>query len=99
VVVEVDSSDAGFQSVSRPGELIHTVEGKFEDALRSVRNAAESALRIFRDEALKPDSVDIELGVKLNASAGAVIARTAGEAHLVVRLHWDAGTAGGSEGE
>jgi hypothetical protein len=97
VVVEVDSSEPGFQGVTRAGDLISTAEGKFEDALRNVRNAAESALRIFRDEVLKPDSVDIELGVKLNAAAGAVIARCAAEAHLVVRLHWDAANAG-SEG-
>jgi hypothetical protein len=97
VVVEVDSSEPGFQGVSRQGELIHAVEGKFESALQNVRNAAESALRIFRDEVLKPDSVDIEFGVKLNAAAGAVIAKTAAEAHLVVRLHWDSGSAGGHE--
>lgn len=89
VVVEVDDEDAGFESISRsPGEVVHDVQGRFEDALASVRGAAESALSTFRDDVLRPDEVAIEFGVKLNAAAGAVIARTAVEGHLVVTLKW-----------
>jgi hypothetical protein len=89
VVVEVDDHDAGFESISRsPGEVVHDVKGRFEDALTNVRGAAESALRTFRDDMLDPDEVEIEFGVKLNAAAGAVIAKTSMEGHLVVKLRW-----------
>jgi hypothetical protein len=89
VVVEVDDEDAGFESIARaPGEVVHDVKGRFEDALASVRGAAESALSTFRDGALRPDEVAIEFGVKLNAAAGAVIAKTSVEGHLVVKLKW-----------
>ena len=89
VVVEVDDADAGFQSISRrPGETVHDVKGRFEDALANVRGAAESALSTFRDDVLRPDEVSIEFGVKLTAAAGAVIAKTSVEGHLVVKLTW-----------
>ena len=53
-----------------------------------MRAAAESALRVFRDGSLKPATVEIEFGVKLTAEAGALIARSAVEGHLVVKLSW-----------
>jgi hypothetical protein len=94
VVVEVDTRDPGFKSVSRTaGSEIGAVQGRFEDALDSVRGAAVSTLRAFRDKALDPDEVSLEFGVKLSAAAGAVIAKAATEGHLVVRLTWTRGAA------
>ncbi|MET9550855.1 CU044_2847 family protein [Streptomyces sp. NPDC006627] len=90
VVVEVDSRDPGFRSVSRRGDSgeVHDVEGRFESALGHVRGAALSALRTFRERALDPDAIELEFGVKLTAAAGAVIAKTSAEGHLTVRLTW-----------
>lgn len=89
-MVEVDSSRAGFSSVSRrPGETIIDVQARFDDALNGVRNAVTSAFRKFRDEIHDVDSVEIEFGVKLNVEAGAaVIAKTSAEGHMVVKLSW-----------
>lgn len=89
VVVEVDSREPCFQAISRkPGELIHDVKGKFEDALDNVCKAAASALTKFRDEILDPEHVKFEFGVRFNAEAGAVIARTSAEGHVIVKLKW-----------
>ncbi len=89
VVVEVDGQDPGFTALRMvPGEVVHEATGKFEDALANVRAAAVSALATFRDDTLRPDGVDIEFGIKLNAEAGAVIAKTSLEGHLVVKLSW-----------
>lgn len=89
VVIEVDSNDPGFSPVSRkPGEEIIDVSERFDGALDKVRGAAVSALRTFRDKSLDPDEVSLEFGVKFNASAGAVIAKTAVEGHLTVKLVW-----------
>lgn len=94
VVVEMDRSQPGFQSVTRkPGEIIVDVKKNFEDALKNVRDAAVSALDVFRDEVLNPDQVEIEFGVKLSVAAGAVIASTAAEGHLTVKLSWSRETA------
>jgi hypothetical protein len=101
VIVEVDSSEAGFSSVSRrPGETIIDVQARFDDALDGVRDAVTSAFKKFRDEIHDVDGVEIEFGVKLNVEAGAVIARTSAEGHMVVKLSWSrAATSTATAGE
>ncbi|MEU6085617.1 CU044_2847 family protein [Streptomyces sp. NPDC047085] len=89
VVVEATDSAGGTRLVSRDGggpaaQAVRT----FEAALDGVRAATLSALRVFRDGSLRPDSVELEFGVKLTAEAGAIIAKGAGEGQLVVRLAW-----------
>ncbi|GGS19741.1 CU044_2847 family protein [Streptomyces griseoviridis] len=91
VVVEAVDDETGARLVSRgdgPAQAART----FENALEGVRAAAASALRVFRDGTLRPDSVELEFGVRLSAEAGAVIAKGTAEGHLVVRLHWSPGT-------
>ncbi|MFF9581879.1 CU044_2847 family protein [Streptomyces achromogenes] len=88
-LVVVDGVDArsGARLVSRgdgPAQAARTFEG----ALDNVRAAAAAALRVFRDGSLRPDSVEIEFGVRLSAEAGAVIAKGSAEGHLVVKLSW-----------
>ncbi|MGC0377472.1 hypothetical protein RKD28_004988 [Streptomyces sp. SAI-229] len=93
VVVEGVEDEAGARLVSRgngPAQAARTFEGSLE----GVRAAAESALRVFRDGSLKPDSVELEFGVKLTAEAGAVIAKGSAEGHLVVKLSWAPDRAG-----
>ncbi|MFF3984360.1 CU044_2847 family protein [Streptomyces sp. NPDC001797] len=87
VVVEGVESVTGARLVSRGGAPAQATR-TFESALDGVRAAAESALRVFRDGSLKPDSVELEFGVKLSAEAGAVIAKGTAEGHLVVKLSW-----------
>ncbi|KUF14563.1 hypothetical protein AT728_32155 [Streptomyces silvensis] len=97
VVVEVDTRDPGYQSVARgvgaPGG-VRDVEERFETALSQVRGAALSALRTFRTKAVDADEICLEFGVKLSAAAGAVIAKTAAEGHLTVKLRWARGEGG-----
>jgi hypothetical protein len=87
VVVEGVESESGARRVSRGGGPLQATR-TFEGALDGVRAAAESALRVFRDGSLKPDSVELEFGVKLSAETGAVIAKGTAEGHLVVKLTW-----------
>jgi hypothetical protein len=87
VVVEVDDTEPGFELAAREGAIIQA-KRKFEDALEDVRNSAKSALRVFTDGTLNPDGVEVEFGVRLNAEAGAVIAKTSVEGHLTVKLVW-----------
>jgi hypothetical protein len=58
----------------------------FEHALSEVRAAACAALAQFRD--LGPDEVELKFGVKLDAQAGAVIARTGLQGQFEVKLKW-----------
>ncbi|MFF8968433.1 CU044_2847 family protein [Streptomyces sp. NPDC014995] len=88
VAVEaVEEQRPGSRLVARGDGTVQAAR-TFEGALEGVRAAAESALRVFRDGALRPDGVEIEFGVKLAAETGAVIAKGSAEGHLVVRLTW-----------
>jgi len=86
IVVEADSDDAGVQRASRSGFV--EVEQRFEDALAGVEQAAIKALTVFRDGDLQAETVELEFGIKLNAEIGALIAKTAAEGHLTVKLSW-----------
>ncbi|MGZ3115334.1 CU044_2847 family protein [Streptomyces sp. H62] len=87
VVVEGVEDEDGARLVSR-GDGPARAARTFEGALEGVRSAAGSALRVFRDGSLGPDSVELEFGVKLTAETGAVIAKGTAEGHLIVKLSW-----------
>ena len=87
LLVEVDEHEPGFRPASRAAAIADAKQ-KFEDALVDVRAAAERALAVFTEGTLRPDQVDVEFGVRLNAEAGAVIAKTSVEGHMTVKLSW-----------
>lgn len=88
VLVEADGDQPGARPVSRGGNSLVRAGQTLDEALVGIRAAAESALAVFRGGALRPDAVELEFGVKLTAEAGAVIAKTAVEGHLTVKLSW-----------
>ncbi|MEU6669563.1 CU044_2847 family protein [Streptomyces sp. NPDC046727] len=87
VVVEGVGSRSGARLVSR-GDGAAQATRTFEGALEGVRAAAAAALRVFRDGTPRPDTIEIEFGVRMSAEAGAVIAKGTAEGHLVVKLSW-----------
>ncbi|MEV6111522.1 CU044_2847 family protein [Streptomyces sp. NPDC052109] len=100
VVVESVEPGTGTRLVGRgDGGPAAQASSTFEGALDGVRSAAQSALRVFRDGSLCPDSVELEFGVKLTAEAGAVIAKGAAEGQLVVRLGWSSQRPGAGPAE
>jgi len=88
VLVAIASSDPGIARASRAGDTVRSATISFESAMGSVRDAAVSALRRFRDIPQPPDEITIEFGVEFNAQAGAVIAQAAAAAHLQVTMAW-----------
>ncbi|ANZ41572.1 hypothetical protein BBK82_42095 [Lentzea guizhouensis] len=88
VLVEVTADGPEISPVSRGGNVIRSAAASLEDAMRQVRVAASTALASFREMEVRPDEVQVEFGVKLNAEAGAVIAKTGVEGHLKVKLTW-----------
>ena len=100
VVVEVESDGPEISPVSRAGDVIKSAATSFDGALAHVRKAASIALASFRDMELRPDEVQVEFGVKLNAQAGAVIAKTGVDGHLKIKATWRReGPAGSGSGE
>lgn len=87
VLVEVEPVP-GTTRVSRGDDLVVAAKESFEQALGTVRDAASAALGQFQRMSRKPDEVEIKFGVKLSASAGAVIAKTGVDGQFEVKLKW-----------
>ncbi|RRR75551.1 CU044_2847 family protein [Streptomyces sp. RP5T] len=90
IAVEGVEEESGSRLVARDDGTVRATR-TFEEALGGVRSAAETALQVFKSVSLQPDSVEIEFGVKLSAEAGALIAKSAVEGHLMVKLSWSPG--------
>ena len=86
VVAELDES-RGVSRAARQG-VLETAKNTLEGALSEVRDAAAAALAQFQEMARKPDEVEIKFGVKLDAQAGAIIARTGMQGHFEVTVKW-----------
>ncbi|WP_067817607.1 CU044_2847 family protein [Actinomadura kijaniata] len=90
VVVELSANEPGFVGVSRIDDVLFEAKGRLEDAMRGVRAAAQTALLGLREGMDRPDQIELEFGVKFNAAAGAVIAKTSMEGQMKVKLTWGA---------
>lgn len=88
VVVEVADDEPGVIAVSRLGDTVADATASFEGGINRIREAAAATLARLRDMPRRPDEVCLEFGLRFNAEAGAVIAKSGGEAHLNVRMTW-----------
>lgn len=79
-------------------DRIGPAKQRLEAALGQIAPAAEAALRAVRNLSV-PDEVELEPGVPLTAEAGAALARTTAEAHLIVRVKWSPGAAPNGSGD
>jgi hypothetical protein len=87
VLVE-SAAELGIARASAASETIRNAAESFQAALSGVRAAAAATLREFTILTNQPDEITIEFGVRLDAQAGAIIARTGLEGHLRVSLMW-----------
>jgi hypothetical protein len=82
-----DIRRVGPERVSRRGEIIVAeLDDSLEHALACTQPAAQAVLDAFR--ATGPERVTIEFGLRLDVSAGVVIAKAGMEAHFTVKLDW-----------
>lgn len=88
VLVEIEPDGPDIEPAGRGRDLIESATTSFGAALRPVRQAAVSALEQFREMDGRPDEIEIEFGVRLNAQAGAVIAKSGVDGHLKIKLTW-----------
>lgn len=87
IAVEVDLSNHGFEEAG-PRDHKEWSKEQLSAALARGRMAAEQALQQFRNMSVRPDEIEIELGLKLSAEAGVVLAKTATEGHFLLKLVW-----------
>ena len=95
VLVEADEESFGVESVSRGSDGVLEAGKRLEDALATARATVVAALKAMGG--LGFEQLSLEFGVKLSAEAGAVIAKTAGEAHLTITASWGRETVTPSE--
>ena len=86
VRVDVAEDTVGVQRVRRGEDGVILAGEGLEKALGSVRATIQSALTALGG--LGFQELGLELGVRLSAEAGAVIAKTAAEGHLTVTAKW-----------
>lgn len=98
ILVEVAPDGPRVSPVSRGGDLIESASSTLGAALAHVRDAAAEALGQFRQMPVRPSAVELEFGIRLTAEAGAVIAKTAADGHLNIRLTWQAPNGTDQEG-
>jgi hypothetical protein len=88
VAVELDRKP-GVRPAGGRDSVLRDTKLSLEKALTDVRDAAAAALKQFQTMASQPDEVEITFGVKLDAQAGAVIAKTSIQGHFEVKLKWE----------
>ena len=90
VLIEIDAPDSSVGEVTFDGAVYKPTES-LEETLTNVRTIAVKALDTLRSVPHGPDNVELEFGVKFRAEAGgAVLARSAAEGTIVVRMSWAA---------
>jgi hypothetical protein len=89
VLVEPPADGPEISPISRATDLIESTGTSLGAALGNVRDAASAMLGQFQEMPVRPGKVELEFGVRLTAQAGAVIAKTSVDGHLVVKLTWE----------
>lgn len=85
--IKVEVSSQGLVRAGA-GEVIGRATERFDEAVAQIVRMGEAAIRRARDTAAPPDAIDVELGIKLTAKTGFVIAESTGEANFKVTLKW-----------
>ena len=87
VYVEVDDpTPEGLRKAARAETS--KAERSLDEALESVMPVAERVLARAQKLAAAPSGIELELGIKFNAKAGAVLASTALEGNIRLKLTW-----------
>lgn len=86
VFVEIDERPYGTERVARDDRGLVEAADTLESALSRAAPALRRIAAALRD--LAPDEHAVEFGLKLNAEAGAIVAKTSAEGHFTVKMTW-----------
>lgn len=81
-----EASAAGPVKVGRAADAVEDLQDSLRAVLRPMAEASRDVLAELRSAG--PDEIRVEFGVKLTASAGAVVAKAGAECHFKVTLSW-----------
>ncbi len=90
--IQIEVEDAkGLKPVARgAGRTVKEAQETFETALEGLQGVAKSLHAQLSAMEIRPDSVNVEFGIKLSAAAGVIIASGGGEANFKISLTWNA---------
>jgi hypothetical protein len=88
--IRVEISNEGLVRAGT-GDLIGTATERLDQAVGQVVRMGRKVIEQARAVADAPEAVELELGLKLTAKTGFVIAQSSGEAHVKVILKWTVG--------
>ncbi|WP_440947875.1 CU044_2847 family protein [Methanosarcina sp. T3] len=91
ILIEVEELELekGMTLVAKkPGELEKATK-KFGEDINKVLPIADTIVDKFRGLNTKPDSMDVEFGIKMNGQIGAFIAASSVEANFKITLSWN----------
>ena len=86
-VIKVEISTEGLVRAGA-GDVVARATERFDQAVAQIVRLGQDAVRRARAAATPPNSIDVELGLKLTARTGFVIAESSGEANFKVTLRW-----------
>ena len=88
VYVEVQDDSGGMRKAGRDRDLPVKADKTLDQAIENVMPSADRLLSRLQGLSLVPSGVELELGIKFNVKSGAVIASTALEGNIRVKISW-----------
>jgi len=90
IEVEADAKgSAGFARQATTGDVsTETAQDAYNQTLNTIRACANGVIDTWQSLDAQPSSASIEFAIKIDAKAGAMIAKSAGAAQFKVSLSW-----------
>ena len=90
ILIEVEEieSERGRTPVYKKLGVPEEAATEFGQALDNIRPVADTIVQKFKGLSSKPDSIEVEFGIKMNAKAGVIITAAEVEANFKVTLSW-----------
>ena len=92
IKIEVESTSkvaAGFTRPASPANVSHDgVKDVYDQTLDTVRICANGVIETLQNLDTLPSAASIDFAIKIDAEAGAMIAKSLGDAHFKVSLSW-----------
>lgn len=83
----VEISDDGLQQAGGP-EMVEKVAHRLDEAIDRVITMGRKSIEKARASAAPPQEIQVELGLKLSAKTGFMVAESTGEAQFKIALKW-----------
>lgn len=95
ILVDFEESAAGLVPVSRGGkagevteELVEKSRQAIDKAMDTIQGMAAKTIAAAKKISEPPDAIEVEFGIKLDAEAGAMVAKAGTEASITVKMVW-----------